>query len=657
MIAAGSLLALLFVNSAKAERELAAVRAARDSVVVLACKHAGEEWEAAGFAVGPGWLVSNAHVLPIGAACEVITRTGLHAPVIEVLRRDENRDLVLFRANVGPGVPSLRLSAVTPEAGDEVAVIGHPEGLSYSLSFGVVAAVRRDLTMGELIQFDAAISHGNSGGPVLNASGELVGVTVGMLTDGQNLNFAVSVAELVRLEPRISVVTKATDSSTSGPEVRGAPESTLVGLEQRTGARQGTSAEWEELARLYAAAGRWADAVSAYRQVSIARSDDAYPLYEIARIQLYELERPDEAVAMIKLAISLDSKSSALFATLGEAYRRAGRLREAQRALTRAIELDNEDAGSVALLGIVFHQMHDTRRALSQYDEALTIDPLLEIHLLRGVALHALGRREEALAEYRRQLTYSPLDVEAHFQLAWVYFEMGDFTAATAARRRLHEIDAPLAERAEELQAAIQAGRRLLPDPWNRPDVRAALGPLSPIEIALGVENVPLSVDRATALRFDVGIDGTRSRQGLHLLVHAVARLPVSLDTSQQLPNTLATLDVAQDEDPMVFQAALLAGSRARWRRFFVDGMIGPLFERYYFPAVSYPADAGTTPLEVIRWGVAAELGGGVQLTRAWSVRASVGAQGAGFFLGDDDGLQAEPEIGYTVGGHFAFGI
>ena len=84
----------------------------------------------------------------------------------------------------------LRVSGDKAETGDPVFVIGNPEGLEKTLSQGIVSGVRK-LDGRTLLQITSPISHGSSGGPVLNAKGEVEGVAVSMLTEGQNLNFAV----------------------------------------------------------------------------------------------------------------------------------------------------------------------------------------------------------------------------------------------------------------------------------------------------------------------------------------------------------------------------------------------------------------------------------------------------------------------------------
>jgi len=93
---------------------------------------------------------------------------------------------------------TLTLANRLPEPGESVVVIGAPEGLSNTVSTGIVSAIR-SIQGRTLVQISAPISHGSSGGPVLNMRGEVIGVSVSVLSEGQNLNFAVPATELVTL--------------------------------------------------------------------------------------------------------------------------------------------------------------------------------------------------------------------------------------------------------------------------------------------------------------------------------------------------------------------------------------------------------------------------------------------------------------------------
>src|SRR6202012_561563 len=89
-------------------------------------------------------------------------------------------DLALLKVDVGRALPILKLGdsdAIRP--GEGVLAIGDPLGVGTSLSAGIVSGIRRDLMnspFDDYIQTDAAINHGNSGGPLVNTAGEVIGM-------------------------------------------------------------------------------------------------------------------------------------------------------------------------------------------------------------------------------------------------------------------------------------------------------------------------------------------------------------------------------------------------------------------------------------------------------------------------------------------------
>ncbi len=87
--------------------------------------------------------------------------------------------------------------------GDTAYVIGHPQGLDFSISSGMISAVRKSPEESEQIQISTPINPGNSGGPVFNSSGSLIGVANKFIRDGQSLSFGTSINELVKFYSQI----------------------------------------------------------------------------------------------------------------------------------------------------------------------------------------------------------------------------------------------------------------------------------------------------------------------------------------------------------------------------------------------------------------------------------------------------------------------
>jgi S1-C subfamily serine protease len=94
----------------------------------------------------------------------------------------------------------IKISSNLPKIGDDIMVAGSPQGLEGTISKGIISSIRKfDPYDYELIQISAPISEGSSGGPVVNSSGELIGISVSGMKEGQNLNFAVPVKYISHL--------------------------------------------------------------------------------------------------------------------------------------------------------------------------------------------------------------------------------------------------------------------------------------------------------------------------------------------------------------------------------------------------------------------------------------------------------------------------
>jgi len=110
-----------------------------------------------------------------------------------VIFRSVSLDLALLKF-AATGVPYLKLaSSVHVAEGQRVIVIGRPEKLAETVSDGIISAFRNNRSS---IQITAAFSPGSSGSPVLDESGQVIGIATSTSKEGQNLNFAISVETL-----------------------------------------------------------------------------------------------------------------------------------------------------------------------------------------------------------------------------------------------------------------------------------------------------------------------------------------------------------------------------------------------------------------------------------------------------------------------------
>jgi serine protease Do len=152
-----------------------------------------------GFFVTPDMIITNAHVIKGQHYIAMKTVDGASING-KVLAEDRRRDLALVKVEGAPVTLSTREISI----GNAVEVVGHPQGLQYSLTRGIVSQVRALAPVSGIggglvsyIQLDASISPGNSGGPVYQ-NGEVIGVATWKVSakDTENLNFAIHRDEL-----------------------------------------------------------------------------------------------------------------------------------------------------------------------------------------------------------------------------------------------------------------------------------------------------------------------------------------------------------------------------------------------------------------------------------------------------------------------------
>lgn len=368
-------------------------------VLIIAYDESGNPIKfGSGFFVDPeGILITNYHVIEGAYSAIVRLIDGRTLNKISLIGFDSEWDIAVLKA-VGSDLPIVRLgNSDVAQAGQEIVVIGNPEGLQNTVSDGLISSIRRLESGDYVFQISAPISEGSSGGPVYNLKGEVIGISTLMLEIGQNLNFAVPIKyalPLIEKEGRRDLASVTEELEKKRIE------------EYLTMQKASPNLEPEE-----------------------TLSKEARQYYEQAQEKaggLFEFLGTDdkETVEFLKKAIAADQYYHAAHYVLGLSYMKLGNLEDAERELLIANSLKPLFTNGHCELGRIYYKANDFTRAIDEYRKAIELDPEYSwAYYLLGIAYrgnkeyktslrhfeHAIGLRTSSYpaAEFEVAITYS----------------------------------------------------------------------------------------------------------------------------------------------------------------------------------------------------------------------------------------------------------
>jgi Flp pilus assembly protein TadD len=392
-----------------------------DSVVLVKGEIVSGHWNSgSGVVVAAGIVATNAHVLSGTQRC-LVSKAGQSWPA-SVVRLDESRDLALLRIH-GLSLPSARIA--DPESltvGQRVTAIGFPGAADSVRRQGSLKA-RWSYLGGMLLQTDAPIAPGSSGGGLFAEDGTLLGITTFALPVGPHFNFAIPAHWAQELLA----------STTTEPIPTHRRETLLRTFLEAMNRDPANAGPWDTFT------GEWVASAPGDPEAWFARSQAVdQRLHDQAKLGTIDATLLEAAVAASRTALRLRPGHARAWNNLGVALDLANDFAAAEAAFRRAVDLDPGYGLAWLNLGGALINQRAWADALRAYTHGLEQLPDHGAGWARkAFAESMLGRWTDAAAHFRIALRYNPRHLDLWKDLRQACLQSRDREGAALAEQRI----------------------------------------------------------------------------------------------------------------------------------------------------------------------------------------------------------------------------
>ncbi len=416
-----------------------------------------------------GYVVTNYHILSGNERLEILHGKEI-IPYVDIIGIDVEKDILILKIKEKK-FPAVKIGdSKTLKIGQRVYAIGSPMGFENTISEGIISGLRSyDELRRDFIQITASISSGSSGGAVLNDKGELIGISTLTVKEGQNINFAIPIDDVLAVEIHsytkndeykdFELFTKGNNAAEKGdyyeaikyysrfiekyPNYAGAYINrglAKVELEDYRGAIQDYNKAIElnpNYADAYNNRGLAKDKLKDYRGAiqdynkAIELNPNYADAYNNRGVVKGKLEDYIGAIQDFNKAIALNPNDDYAYNNRGLAKGEREDYRGAIQDYNKAIELNPNYANAYNNRGIAKVTLEDYRGAIKDYTKAIELNPnYAEAYINRGIAKGKLKDYRGAIQDFNKAIALNPNDADAYINRGIAKNYLGDKAGA-----------------------------------------------------------------------------------------------------------------------------------------------------------------------------------------------------------------------------------
>ena len=407
------------------------------------------------------WIVTNYHVCKNSSKIIIKQKDNI-IKYDKIIYYDELKDILIFSLD-DSFYPQIQIgNSDNLKIGQKIYAIGNPLGLENTISEGIISGLRPlEKNQREFIQITASISHGSSGGAVVNSFGELIGISSMSFTGGQNLNFAIPINDIMEITPISN-----SNIMNSHIEARDPKNPFFI-----NGNKEMNNKNYES-------------AIINFIEYLKINPEDAYVCINLG-VAYINQKNYAAALECFDKAIELDSNYARALSSRGACLILFKEYTQAGKDLRKALLLDPEDMmtyNSLATLhayqgdtasafvlwdeaikrnpdyietywnrGALFFNFNDYERAFKDVNKAIEINPNIpKSFYFRGTLYKYTKEYDKAMADYNTALKLDPNDAEAYVRRGILYLVMEEYTKAVNDMEHSYKLNPDLKDQTKE---------------------------------------------------------------------------------------------------------------------------------------------------------------------------------------------------------------
>ena len=374
------------------------------AVVVVHAYNDNDELAAQGSGVvlnDKGYVVTNYHVLSGNSKLKILHGKEV-VPYVDIIGIDVEKDILILKIEAKK-FPSVKIGdSKFLNIGQRVYAIGSPMGLENSISEGIISGLRSiDELKRNLIQMTASISPGSSGGAVVNDKGELIGISTLTAKEGQNLNFAIPIENILTVE---------IGSYSKNDEYK----------------------DFELFDKAFNAdeKGNYNEAIE-YYSLFLEKYPNSADVYINRGGAKAALEDYGGAIQDYNNAIEINPNDAAAYSNRGNAKADLEDYRGAIQDYNKAIENNPDGVYAYYNRGIAKKNLEDYRGAVQDYNKVIAVKPNdADAYINRGIAKQHLTDYRGSIQDYNKAIEINPNNALAYYNRGITKILLGDKNGA-----------------------------------------------------------------------------------------------------------------------------------------------------------------------------------------------------------------------------------